>query len=131
MPHITVEYTDNLDFDRQGLLADLQQALVETGAVAQKGIKSRAVRITDYRIADGYRDYAFVHVGLLVREGRSPEIKQAMVENTMGVLKKAFGGRFDDSYLSLSVDLKEMHAGTALTLHNIPKGGVGSDKQEL
>jgi 5-carboxymethyl-2-hydroxymuconate isomerase len=124
MPHIIVEYTDNLEFDTQAMLAELQEALVSTGAVATKGIKSRAVRLADYRIADGSNEYAFVHVSLLIREGRPPEVQHAMVENSMEVLKNAFGGRFEEGYLSLSVDLKEMHRGTAMTLHNIPAGGI-------
>jgi 5-carboxymethyl-2-hydroxymuconate isomerase len=124
MPHITLEYSDNLEFDVQSLLADLQGALTSTGAVDLKGIKSRAVCQTDYRIADGDERYAFVHAGLLVREGRPPEVKQAMVDNSMEALKRAFGSRFEGGYLSLSVDLKEMQAGTSRTFHNIPAGGI-------
>ena len=70
MPHLTLEYTDNLDFEVQPLLARLHEQVVATGAINLKGIKSRAVRHTEYRMADGDPQYAFVHVGLLIREGR-------------------------------------------------------------
>jgi len=36
------------------------------------------------------------------------------------VLKDTFGARFEKGYVSLSVDIKEMREGIALTLHNIP-----------
>jgi 5-carboxymethyl-2-hydroxymuconate isomerase len=123
MPHLTLEYTDNLDFEIQPLLARLHEELVATGAVNLKGIKSRAVRLTDYRIADGDLDYAFVHVNLLIREGRPLEVQQEAARRVMNVLKETFGKRFENGYLSLSVDIKEMGEGIAQTLHNIPDKG--------
>ncbi len=123
MPHLTLEYTANLEFDIQPLLARLHEELVATGAVNLKGIKSRAVRHTDYRVADGDPAYAFVHVGLLIREGRPVDIQQEAARRVMEVLKAAFGQRFEKGHLSLSVDIKEMRAGIALTDHNIPDRG--------
>jgi 5-carboxymethyl-2-hydroxymuconate isomerase len=120
MPHLTLEYTDNLDFEVQPLLARLHEEVVATGAINLKGIKSRAIRHTQYRIADGDPQYAFVHVGLLIREGRPVEIQKEATRRVMAVLKEAFGHRFEKEYLSLSVDLKEMREGIGLTEHNIP-----------
>ena len=120
MPHLILEYTDNLDFDVQPLLARLLEEVVATGAINLKGIKSRAVRHTEYRIADGDPKYAFVHVGLLIREGRPIEIQKEATRRVMAVLKGAFGHRFEKEHLSLSVDIKEMREGIALTEHNIP-----------
>jgi 5-carboxymethyl-2-hydroxymuconate isomerase len=119
MPHLTLEYTDNLEFDVQPLLARLHDELVATGAVNLKGIKSRAIRCTEYRIADGDQAYAFVHVNLLIREGRPLEIQQDAAHRVMAVLKETFGPRFEDGHLSLSVDIKEMREGIAQTFHNI------------
>lgn len=123
MPHLTLEYTDNLQVDVQPLLARLHAEVVATGAINLKGIKSRAIRHTEYRIADGNPDYAFVHVNLLIREGRSIEIQKEAARRVMAVLKDTFGHRFDKGYLSLSVDIKEMREGIALTDHNIPSVG--------
>ena len=120
MPHLTLEYSDNLDFDIQPLLERLHSELVSTGSINLRGIKSRAVRHGDYRIADGNLDYAFVHVHLLIREGRPHEIQRELAQRVMAVLTETFGHRFENDHLSLSVDIKEMNLGTALTLHNIP-----------
>jgi 5-carboxymethyl-2-hydroxymuconate isomerase len=106
MPHLTLEYTDNLYFDVQTLLARLHTELVATGAVNLKGIKSRAMRHTEYRIADGNPEYAFVHVNLLIREGRPLEVQKDAAQRVMVVLKQTFGHRFESGYLSLSVDIK-------------------------
>jgi len=124
MPQLTLEYTDNLVFDVQPLLERLHSELVATGAINLKGLKSRAIRLTEYRIADGNPDYAFVHINLLIREGRPFEVQQDAAQRILAVLKETFGERFENSHLSLSVDIKEMRAGIALTYHNIPEGGT-------
>jgi 5-carboxymethyl-2-hydroxymuconate isomerase len=124
VPHLTLEYTDNLDVDVQLLLARLHDEVVATGAINLKGLKSRAVRHAFYRIAGGNPKYAFVHVGLLIREGRPIEIQKEAARRVMGVLKDTFGHRFAKEYLSLSVDIKEMREGVALTEHNIPDKAI-------
>jgi 5-carboxymethyl-2-hydroxymuconate isomerase len=124
MPHLTLEYTDNLEFDVQPLLRRLHAELVATGAINLKGIKSRAIRHTEYRIADGDPDYAFVHVDLLIREGRPFEVQKDAAQRVLAVLKETFGDRFEKGYLSVSVDIKEMREGVAQTFHNIPAAGV-------
>jgi 5-carboxymethyl-2-hydroxymuconate isomerase len=123
MPHLTLEYSDNLEINIQPLLARLHDELVATGAVNMKGLKSRAIRHTDYRLADGDEGYAFVHLNILIREGRPLETQQEVARHAMAVLEDAFGHRFNEGYLSLSVDVKEMKEGIALTKHNIPSGG--------
>jgi 5-carboxymethyl-2-hydroxymuconate isomerase len=120
MPHLTLEYTDNIDVDVQPLLARLHEEVIATGAINLKGIKSRAVQHTQYRIADGDPEYAFVHVSLLIREGRPIEVQKDATRRVMKVLKETFGGLYGTRKLSLTVDLKEMREGIALTEHNIP-----------
>ena len=119
MPHLTLEYSDNIEVDVQPLLARLHEEVVATGAINLKGIKSRAIKHTQYRIADGDPEYAFVHVGLLIREGRPIEIQKEATQRVMRVLKETFGHLFEKRKLSLTVDLKEMRDGIALTEHNI------------
>jgi len=120
MPHLTLEYSDNIEVDVQPLLARLHEEVVATGAINLKGIKSRAIEHTQYRVADGDADYAFVHVSLLIREGRPIEIQKEATQRVMKVLKETFGHLFEKRKLSLTVDLKEMRDGIALTEHNIP-----------
>ena len=123
MPHLTLEYSDNLSFDVQLLLARLHTELTATGAINLKGLKSRAICHNQYRIADGDPDYAFVHVNLRIREGRSLEIQKDAAHRVMAVLKETFRDRLENGYISISVDIKEMRDGIAQTLHNIPERG--------
>ena len=121
MPQLTIEYTDNLDVDVQPLLARLHAELVATGAINLKGLKSRALRHSEYRIADGNPAYAFVHVNLLIREGRALDVQKDIARRVMAVLKETFGARFESGHLSLSVDIKEMREGIWAGFHNIPE----------
>ncbi len=127
MPHLILEYSDNLEFEVQPLLARLHEALVATGAVAMKGLKSRAVRHSDYRMADGNSTYGFAHLSMLIREGRPQETQRELAEQALKVMEAEFGDRYETGYLSLSVDIKEMKDGIAITKHNIPAGGVAQD----
>src|SRR5512145_278065 len=101
MPHLTLEYTDNLSFDVQPLLARLHAELVATGAINLKGIKSRAIRHAQYRIADGNEEYSFVHVNLLIRAGRPLETQQEAAQRVMSVLKDTFRHYSENGYISL------------------------------
>jgi 5-carboxymethyl-2-hydroxymuconate isomerase len=124
MPHLTLEYSDNIEFEVQPLLKRLHEELAATGAINLKGLKSRALRRTQYRIADGYEGYAFVHLNILLRGGRDIETRQEIARRAMAVLEDTFGHYFDGGYFSLSVDMKEMEPGLAITHHNIPPEGV-------
>src|SRR5574339_229703 len=88
MPHLTLEYTDNIEVDVQPLLARLHEEVAATGAINLEGIKSRASKHTQYRIADGDPDYSFVHVSLLIREGRPIDVQKDATQRVMKVLKE-------------------------------------------
>ena len=83
MPHVMVEYTDNLTphTDIQSLLNKMSQVLIELGdTYPVGGIRVRAHKVTEYRIADGKEEDAFVHAILKIGKGRSEEAKQATCE---------------------------------------------------
>ncbi len=124
MPHLTLEYSDNLEFDVKAVFSRLHSELVATGAVNLKGLKSRAIRHSEYYLADGFESYKFVHLDMLIREGRPTEIQKDASQRAMKVLEESFGHYFKNDYISLSVNVREMREGIALTNHNFPAGGV-------
>jgi 5-carboxymethyl-2-hydroxymuconate isomerase len=123
MPQLTLEYTSNLEFPVQPLLARIHEALAATGAIRIQGLKSRAVRHADYRIGDGNPEYAFVHVDVRIRQGRPIEVQREAAARVMAILEEAFAERRAKGFLSLSVDVQEMRNDVALTVHNIPAPG--------
>ena len=79
MPHLTFECTDNI-YDAAALPALLKRAnevlIAQDGVYPTGGIRSRAIRLADYCVADGSADDAFVHATLKIGSGRSPDTKQ-------------------------------------------------------
>lgn len=92
MPHLTLEYTDNLgsasSFDE--LFAQLHQVLAEVGGIALGNCKSRAIRLDDYFVGGGGAQHAFVHLTIRFLAGRSTEVKQQIGRQSLAVLKQHF-----------------------------------------
>ena len=120
MPSLILEYTDNIEFDSRSFFEQLHTSLVDTGAINLKGLKSRAIQLNDYYIADGNPEYKFVHLNIVLREGRSREVREDIAQRAMALLEATFGHYRDGGYISLSTDMKELEHGLALTKHNIP-----------
>ncbi|RKG29396.1 5-carboxymethyl-2-hydroxymuconate Delta-isomerase [Acinetobacter tianfuensis] len=80
MPHIHVEYSDNVQLNVPQVLAALNAALFASGHVSSAlDIKSRALCQKDYLI--GFSpdpQQAYVHVKLSILTGRSLNIQQQM-----------------------------------------------------
>lgn len=124
MPHLRLEYTDNLEIDAKPLFKAIHQQLADTGAINMKGLRSAALRLTDYWLADGYEGYQYIFVTLTVRGGRSLTVRQEFSRRIMAVLEETYGHLREGGYLSLSVDVREMERDVARTHHNFPIDGI-------
>lgn len=111
MPHITVEYTDNLrdDGDIRSLLNKINETLIAEGdSFPIGGIRSRAIELKDYVIADGTGENdAFVHVTLRIGGGRSEQVKKSACDKLFEVIETHFEVQFTNRNLALSMELYE------------------------
>jgi 5-carboxymethyl-2-hydroxymuconate isomerase len=116
MAHLTYEYTANLraDADIPGLLRKSNQALIARhGIFPVGGIRSRAIQLEDWCMADGAADYAFIHGTLKIGAGRSAADRQATGDALFAVIKEHFADLYARRYLALSLELYEFdEAGT-------------------
>jgi 5-carboxymethyl-2-hydroxymuconate isomerase len=116
MAHLIVEYTANLKADAAvpALLEKVNATLIAQKAVFPvAGIRSRAIELTDYRMADGAADYAFVHATLKIGAGRSALAKKTTGDAVFAVIKDHFAELFARRYLALSMEIYEFdEAGT-------------------
>lgn len=122
MPHIFVEYTDNIqdEADIKGLLRKINGVLIDQGGVFPiGGIRSRAVMLTDFCVADGSEDDAFVHVTLKIGGGRSAEAKAKVCDEMFAMIKGHFSGLFARRFLALSLELYEFDEGSTFKQNNI------------
>ena len=115
MAHFIVEYTHNIaaDADIPGLLRKANEALIAQEVYPIGGIRSRAIELTDWRMADGAEDYAFVHATFKLGAGRAREVRQRTGDALFEVMKTHFSGLYARRYLALSLEIYEFdEAGT-------------------
>ena len=115
MAHFIVEYTHNIavDADIPGLLRKANEALIAQQVYPIGGIRSRAIELTHWRMADGAEDYAFVHATFKLGAGRAREIRQRTGDALFEMMKTHFAELYARRYLALSLELYEFdEAGT-------------------
>ncbi len=85
MPHLIVEYSDNLGagmnvpaFDVSALLQEMHAALDGKYNVASNRIKARAIKLSDYIVGDHGREAVMVHVTFKLMEGRNIEARKEL-----------------------------------------------------
>ncbi len=110
VPHIIVEYTDNIKYDAEmpALLNKLNSVLVSKPDVFPiGGIRSRAIELHDYVVADGQEDDSFVHITLKIGGGRTEKQKRETLDELFEVAKNHFQTLFEKRYLALSLEWSE------------------------
>lgn len=89
MPHLTIEYTNNLPgFDARNLLVELNRILAASGHFDEIDIKSRAIAFDTHVIGTEKASRAFVHAKLAILSGRSPAVKREISERLLQGLKE-------------------------------------------
>ena len=115
MAHFIVEYTHNIaaEGDIPGLLRKANEALIAQQVYPIGGVRSRAIEVTDWCMADGAADYAFVHGTLKIGAGRSREVRQRTGDALFEVMKTHFADIYARRLLALSLEIYEFdEAGT-------------------
>ncbi|WP_144510146.1 5-carboxymethyl-2-hydroxymuconate Delta-isomerase [Bacillus sp. FJAT-22090] len=122
MPHFIVEYTDNIKDESNipKLLENIHTILMENDTIFPiGGIRSRAIELKDYRVADGAENDAFVHAVLKIGAGRSEETKREICQMLFTVIKNHFSELMEKRYLALSLELVEFSEAGTYKLNNI------------
>jgi 5-carboxymethyl-2-hydroxymuconate isomerase len=122
MAHLIIEYTANIKAEAN-VPALLQKAndiiIAQDGVFPIGGIRSRAIELTDYRMADGAADYAFVHATLKIGAGRSAPAKMRVCDELFEMMKQHFASLFAKRYLALSMELYEFDEGGTYKHNNV------------
>ncbi|CAG9411615.1 5-carboxymethyl-2-hydroxymuconate Delta-isomerase [Providencia alcalifaciens] len=110
MPHFYAECTDNIREEAAlpELFAKVNSALAGTGIFPLGGIRSRAIWLDTWQMADGKHDYAFVHMTLKIGAGRSLEDRQKTGEMLFALIKTHFASLMEKRYLALSFTMEEL-----------------------
>lgn len=122
MPHIIVEYTDNLgdEADIPDLLKKLAAKMVDSGGVFPiGGVRVRAIRLTEYVIADGEGDYALVNATAKIGAGRPADFKQAFFGEMFEIIKRHFAKLYSERLLALTLYVEEADENGSFKQNNI------------
>lgn len=121
MAHLIFECTDNLEAegDIPGLLKKANRALLDQGVFPPGGIRSRAIMLRHYCVAEGEHDDAFVHASIKIGAGRSAESVQGTANAVFEVMKAHFAALYARRSLALSLEISEFSEAGTLKHNNI------------
>jgi 5-carboxymethyl-2-hydroxymuconate isomerase len=110
MPHIVVEYSDNVSsrISIDDLVECIHQAALRTGVFPVGGTRTRAAKRSCYRIADGHPDNAFVHVVLRIAQGRDLATRRRVGEEVFGSACRYLEALLEDTPLGISLEIQEI-----------------------
>lgn len=117
MPHMTLEYTENIEseINVNDLLKKMNASLIShEGLFSPQGIRSRAIKLTDYLVGDGTNNDAFVHVTLKIASGRTKEAKKNVFDHLFQVMQDYFDGVSSDNHVTISLEFSELDTGGSM-----------------
>lgn len=108
MPHLTVEYSANLDSDVTALCNALHAAMLQSGLFELGAIRVRARPCTHYAIADQLLENAFADMILRIGQGRSDADRKAIGTTLMQVAQAHFAPQLARPHFALSLEVQEI-----------------------
>jgi 5-carboxymethyl-2-hydroxymuconate isomerase len=107
MPHLTLEYTRNLEpaGEWDALFDRLHRVLADVGGISIGNCKSRAAARHVYYVGDGTDENGFVHLEVRFLEGRSDELKGELGRALLEVLRETFVVEGEAKGLQMSVEI--------------------------
>ena len=121
MPHITVEYSANLEeqVPPRRLVDAIHRAALETGVFPIGGLRTRAERRDVFAVADGHPDNAFVAIVARIGAGRDVGTRKRVAASLMAVLEAETVQAFQTRGLGLTVEVQEIDSTTSLKINNL------------
>jgi 5-carboxymethyl-2-hydroxymuconate isomerase len=131
MPHLTVEYSANLeeDVDIAAFCAAMRDAMAATGIFPFAGIRIRAFPCHTYVIADGDPAYAYLHMICRIGAGRDADTRLAAAESIYAAAEGHLRERIGERPVALSLDLDELHPRTSLKRFNTVHEAVAAKER--
>ncbi|AWM80290.1 5-carboxymethyl-2-hydroxymuconate isomerase [Gammaproteobacteria bacterium ESL0073] len=121
MPHFIVEYSGNLadEIDFQGFFAKIHTVLGNSGVFPLGGIRSRAIRMDTFRMADAKHDYAFIHITFKVGSGRDLATRKTVADALFKEITEYFAPLQARRLLALSFVMEELNPDLNYKKNNI------------
>jgi 5-carboxymethyl-2-hydroxymuconate isomerase len=121
MPHVIVEYSANIEDKIRvpALLALLHDTMDQTRIAEIAGLRTRAERRDQFRIADNHPANGFIAITIRIARGRSVETRKMVLETITAAVNKHLEAVFGNTPLSLSVEIQEIDPEMRINWGNI------------
>jgi 5-carboxymethyl-2-hydroxymuconate isomerase len=121
MPHLTIEYSANLEdkMDVQRLVDRIHETALETGIFPLGGVRTRAEPRKYYRIANGDPRAAYIHMVVRIGPGRDVDTRRNAGERIFGALCDFTDDLYRSQPLALSFELQEIPPDFAWRKNNL------------
>ena len=118
MPHVIAEYSANIEekIRIDALLETLHDAMMRTGVAELAGLRTRAERRDQFRIADNDPANGFVNITIRLAQGRPLEARKHVAQTVFAAASKHLERVFATTPFVLSVEVQEIDP--ELRLHN-------------
>ena len=112
MPHLTIEYSANLDAqsDMAALCQSLHATMMASGLFELGAVRVRARPCPHFAVADLLSNNAFADLILRIGAGRSGEDKTAIGKALMRTLEAHFAPQLAHPHIALSLEVQEISA---------------------
>ncbi|KRD63713.1 5-carboxymethyl-2-hydroxymuconate Delta-isomerase [Ensifer sp. ENS10] len=110
MPHLTIEYSGNLDdrVDFARLCRTVHKTILGTGLFELGAVRVRTIRSADYAIADLLPDNSFIDMSFRIGRGRSEAEKKATGEAIFKAVSDELSELFATPHFALSLEIREI-----------------------
>ena len=110
MPHVTIEYSSNLDtvIDMAAFCKGVKRAMMQSGLFELGAVRVRALRCESFAIADELAQNAFLDVSVRIGTGRNLGEKKKLGENLFTEMSDALAKQFAWPHFALSLEIREI-----------------------
>jgi 5-carboxymethyl-2-hydroxymuconate isomerase len=108
MPHLTIEYSANIESQIAGLCHAMRDIMLSSGLFEIGAIRIRARSCTHYAIADELPENAFADMILRIGKGRSDEEKTTVGKALIGCAETHFKPLLGRPHFALSLEVQEI-----------------------
>jgi 5-carboxymethyl-2-hydroxymuconate isomerase len=107
MPHIKLEYTENVQWKNpiQDIFPKLQTVLIQHARVQPENCKSRAMELKDFHCTGKSRPGGFIHLGISLLSGRTEEVKTNIGKECSRIIQSFIENIAE---IQVSVELRDM-----------------------
>lgn len=110
MPHLSIEYSDNLDgrLDMTDFCQAMQREILATGLFELGAVRVRAFRAEAFAVADLLPENAFLDMSFRIGRGRTAEEKKQAGEAIFAAASDRLAKLFATPHFALSLEIREI-----------------------